>query len=66
MPIRLELLAPNRRPVQITTDLASFWANVYPRVRSELRRRYPKHAWPEDPTTAAAVDPDHRQRRSPR
>ncbi len=48
----LELLAPNLRPVQVTTDLASFWTNLYPRVRSELRRRYPKHAWPADPTTA--------------
>lgn len=45
----LQLLAPNQRPVQVTRDLASFWANIYPKVRSELRRRYPRHAWPEDP-----------------
>ncbi|MCA8942824.1 MAG: ATP-dependent helicase HrpB [Planctomycetes bacterium] len=49
VPVQLRLLAPNMRPVQITSDLASFWRNVYPGVRSELRNRYPKHAWPEDP-----------------
>jgi ATP-dependent helicase HrpB len=48
----LHLLAPNHRPQQITDDLASFWANGYPIVRGELRRRYPKHAWPDDPRTA--------------
>jgi ATP-dependent helicase HrpB len=50
----LHLLAPNHRPQQITTDLASFWKNTYSLVRGELRRRYPKHAWPEDPLTATA------------
>ena len=45
---------PNYRPQQVTDDLASFWANTYPVVRKELRARYPKHAWPEDPLTAAA------------
>jgi ATP-dependent helicase HrpB len=45
----LHLLAPNQRPVQVTTDLASFWARQYPQVRRELSRRYPRHAWPEDP-----------------
>jgi ATP-dependent helicase HrpB len=45
----LHLLAPNHRPVQVTRDLDSFWRGVYPAVRSELRRKYPKHAWPEDP-----------------
>ena len=50
----LHLLAPNHRPQQVTDDLASFWANTYPIVRKELRARYPKHAWPEDPTTAPA------------
>ncbi len=49
----LHLLAPNHRPQQITDDLASFWANGYPIVRGELRRRYPKHAWPDDPRSAA-------------
>jgi len=51
----LHLLAPNMRPQQVTDDLASFWANTYPEVRKELKRRYPKHAWPEDPLTALAV-----------
>ena len=51
-PVLLHLLAPNMRPQQITDDLASFWENTYPVIRKELRRRYPKHAWPEDPLTA--------------
>jgi ATP-dependent helicase HrpB len=45
----VHLLAPNQRPVQMTTDLASFWNNLYPQLRRELSRRYPKHAWPERP-----------------
>jgi ATP-dependent helicase HrpB len=45
----VHLLAPNQRPVQTTTDLAGFWQRLYPQVRRELSRRYPKHAWPEDP-----------------
>jgi ATP-dependent helicase HrpB len=48
-PILLELLGPNFRPQQVTDDLASFWKNTYPVIRKELRRRYPKHHWPEDP-----------------
>jgi ATP-dependent helicase HrpB len=52
VPVLLHLLAPNMRPEQVTEDLRSFWDNVYPRVRSELRRRYPKHSWPEDPWNA--------------
>jgi ATP-dependent helicase HrpB len=52
--VLLHLLGPNYRPQQVTEDLASFWANVYPRIRKELRARYPKHAWPEDPLAAAA------------
>ncbi len=52
--VLLHLLAPNYRPQQVTDDLASFWANTYPQVRKELRGRYPKHAWPEDPWTAQA------------
>jgi ATP-dependent helicase HrpB len=51
--VLLHLLAPNYRPQQVTDDLASFWANTYPRVRKDLRARYPKHAWPEDPWAAA-------------
>jgi ATP-dependent helicase HrpB len=45
----VHLLAPNHRPVQTTTDLAGFWGWLYPQVRRELMRRYPKHAWPENP-----------------
>ncbi|MEM7261484.1 MAG: ATP-dependent helicase HrpB [Planctomycetota bacterium] len=56
------LLAPNGRPQQITDDLASFWANTYPQVRKDLRGRYPKHAWPEDPTTADAERSPKRRR----
>jgi ATP-dependent helicase HrpB len=48
-PLVLHLLAPNRRPVQTTTDLAGFWERLYPQVRRELMRRYPRHAWPEQP-----------------
>jgi ATP-dependent helicase HrpB len=51
-PLRIELLAPNGRPVQVTQDLKSFWQRTYPDVRKELRGRYPKHPWPEDPWTA--------------
>ena len=51
-PVMLELLAPNMRPVQLTRDLASFWSTGYPAVRSDLRGRYPKHPWPEDPSSA--------------
>jgi ATP-dependent helicase HrpB len=54
VPVLLYLLAPNYRPQQVTDDLASFWTNTYPRVRKELRARYPKHAWPEDPWNATA------------
>jgi ATP-dependent helicase HrpB len=46
-PVLFELLAPNGRPVQLTTDLRSFWERTYPEVRKELRGRYPKHRWPE-------------------
>lgn len=55
VPVLLHLLAPNMRPQQVTDDLASFWSNTYEVVRKELRRRYPKHAWPEDPLTAEPV-----------
>jgi ATP-dependent helicase HrpB len=49
VPVVVHLLAPNRRPVQVTSDLAGFWERLYPQVRRELSRRYPKHQWPENP-----------------
>jgi ATP-dependent helicase HrpB len=61
VPVLLHLLAPNFRPQQVTDDLASFWTNTYPQIRKELRARYPKHAWPEDPWSAT---PEHRPRRN--
>lgn len=48
-PLVVHLLAPNQRPVQTTTDLAGFWQRLYPQIRRELSRRYPKHPWPETP-----------------
>jgi ATP-dependent helicase HrpB len=50
VPLVLHLLAPNHRPVQVTTDLSGFWSRHYPTIRKELSRKYPRHPWPEDPT----------------
>jgi ATP-dependent helicase HrpB len=58
VPLVLELNAPNGRAQQVTTDLAGFWQRHYPALRKELMRRYPRHAWPEDPT--APPPPDRR------
>jgi ATP-dependent helicase HrpB len=54
VPLVLHLLAPNQRPVQVTTDLPGFWVKHYPALRKQLMRRYPKHAWPEDPSALIA------------
>ena len=55
VPIVLHLLAPNKRAVQVTTDLPGFWERHYPGIRKELMRKYPRHAWPED--TSVPVPP---------
>ena len=56
MPLVLHLLSPAGRPMQITTDLAGFWENSYQEVKKDLKARYPKHYWPEDPLKAAPTD----------
>jgi ATP-dependent helicase HrpB len=53
--VLMHLLSPAYRPCQVTQDLRSFWMNTYSDVRKDLRGRYPKHHWPEDPLTAEAV-----------
>ena len=60
VPVTFELLAPNGRPVQTTQDLKSFWERTYPEVRKELRGRYPRHPWPDDPWNAI---PTHRAKK---
>jgi ATP-dependent helicase HrpB len=55
IPLVLHLLSPGFKPVQLTSDLKSFWNNTYFEVKKELKRRYPKHAWPDDPWTEKAV-----------
>ncbi len=60
VPVVLHLLAPNQRAVQVTTDLAGFWDRHYPSIRRELMRRYPRHAWPDDPRNATPPAPRKR------
>jgi ATP-dependent helicase HrpB len=57
VPLTLHLLAPNKRAVQVTSDLAGFWKRHYPEIRRELGRRYPRHPWPEDGATAQPPEP---------
>jgi ATP-dependent helicase HrpB len=55
VPLVLHLLSPAHRPIQITKDLPGFWRGSWKEVRAQLRGRYPKHSWPEDPLAATAT-----------
>ena len=63
IPLKIELLSPARRPVQITTDLKNFWTNSYPAVKKDMAGRYPTHAWPDDPVNARPTTRTHRPHR---
>jgi ATP-dependent helicase HrpB len=58
--VRLVLLSPAQRPIQVTTDLPGFWAGSYAEVRKDMRAQYPRHPWPENP---AEADPTLRSKR---
>jgi ATP-dependent helicase HrpB len=63
VPVLLHLLSPARRPVQVTSDLSAFWQGSYHDVKKELKGRYPKHHWPDDPLQARATTRTRRKRR---
>jgi ATP-dependent helicase HrpB len=64
-PVVMHLLSPGFKPVQVTQDLQSFWQHTYPVIRRELMRKYPKHAWPDDPIRAVAVRGPVRKNKNP-
>ena len=66
VPVLMDLLSPGYKSVQLTSDLRSFWANAYFEVRKELRRRYPKHFWPDEPATIPSPLSRHQDQGRPR
>jgi ATP-dependent helicase HrpB len=59
--LKVELLSPGGKPVAVTQSMETFWVNAYPDVRKDMRGRYPKHYWPEDPLIAVALAPRQRK-----